>query len=405
MKQSFILCIVSGMIGAILAMSMYGYIVSPAASFAAPQREQIQQAVPTIAPQPLQVPGQFRAPNFPSLANQANDRRFTPDELVNISVYDQANPGVVNIDTRRMRERGDMFFSMVVPEEGSGSGWVLDQQGHIVTNHHVIAKSDQIEVTLSDGQSYGARVVGQDPSNDIAVLKIDAPQAALFPVPIGDSSSLKVGQKVLAIGNPFGLDRTMTTGIVSSLNRSLRSKSGQMIKNVIQLDAALNQGNSGGPLLDNAGQLIGMNTAIASSVGENTGVGFAVPANTIRRVVPELINFGKVIRPSLGIDFYKNSNVGVIVGHVVDKGPADQAGIRGLIEREVRRLGNGLVARTERLNRENVDIIVALGNDKVKTVDELEEAIEKYEPGQQVSLKLYRRGQLVEVPVTLGEED
>ena len=197
----------------------------------------------------------------------------------------------------------------------------------------------------------------------------------------------------------------MTTGIVSSLNRSLRSKSGRMIKNVIQLDAALNQGNSGGPLLDNAGQLIGMNTAIASSVGENTGVGFAVPANTIRRVVPELINFGKVIRPSLGIDFYKNSNVGVIVGHVVDKGPADQAGIRGLIEREVRRLGNGLVARTERLNRENVDIIVALGNDKVKTVDELEEAIEKYEPGQQVSLKLYRRGQLVEVPVTLGEED
>ena len=197
----------------------------------------------------------------------------------------------------------------------------------------------------------------------------------------------------------------MTTGIVSSLNRSLRSKSGRMIKNVIQLDAALNQGNSGGPLLDNSSQLIGMNTAIASSVGENTGVGFAVPANTIRRVVPQLINFGKVIRPTLGIDLFKNSNVGVIVGHVIDNGPADRAGIRGLIEREIRRLGNGLVAQTERLNRENVDIIVGVENVEVKTVDELEETIEKYQPGQQVVLKLFRRGQIVEVPVTLGEED
>ena len=405
MKQSFILCIVSGVIGAILAMSMYGYFFVPAVSDAAYPGYQIPDTLPTLSPAPLQTPEKFRTPAIPDEAMQANDRRFTPDELVNISVYDQANPGVVNIDTRRTRERGDMFFSMVVPEEGSGSGWVLDQQGHIVTNHHVIAGSDTIEVTLSNGESYKAGIVGQDPTNDIAVLKINAQQSALFPVLLGDSGSLKVGQKVLAIGNPFGLDRTMTTGIVSSLNRSLRSKSGRMIKNVIQLDAALNQGNSGGPLLDNTGMLIGMNTAIASSVGENSGVGFAVPANTIRRVVPELINFGKVIRPSLGIDLYKNSNVGVIVGHVIDGGPADQAGIRGLIEREVRRLSNGLVARTERLNRENVDIIVAIGNEKVTTVDELEETIEKYEPGQEVTLKLYRRGQLVEVPVTLGEEN
>ena len=400
MKQSFILCIFSGIIGAVLAMGMYGFIVAPTSTVAR-QGELPQQSIPEYE---VPVAGNFIAPNIPQFPQAAGDRRFTPEEQVNISVYDQANRGVVNIDTRRLR-RNDLFFSTVVPEEGSGSGWVLDQQGHIVTNHHVIAKSDTIQVTLADGESYAAQVVGQDPSNDIAVLKINAPQASLFPVNIGDSSSLKVGQKVFAIGNPFGLDLTMTTGIVSSLNRSLRSKSGRMIKNVIQLDAALNQGNSGGPLLDNSSQLIGMNTAIASSVGENTGVGFAVPANTIRRVVPQLINFGKVIRPTLGIDLFKNSNVGVIVGHVIDNGPADRAGIRGLIEREIRRLGNGLVAQTERLNRENIDIIVGVENVEVKTVDELEETIEKYQPGQQVVLKLFRRGQIVEVPVTLGEED
>lgn len=401
MKQPFILCIFSALIGALLALGIYNSVNNPTAAEA---NQEFSPPQATISPQA----NQFRTPNISS--NQAftstEARKFTAEELININVYDQVNRGVVNIDTRTLR-RSDVFFSRVVPEEGSGSGWVLDQQGHIVTNHHVIHQSDSIEVTLSDGKSYKASVVGADPANDIAVIKIDAPAETLFPVAIGESSNLKVGQKAFAIGNPFGLERTMTVGIVSSLNRSLRSKSGRMMKGIIQLDAALNQGNSGGPLLDNSGALIGMNTAIASSVGENTGVGFAVPANTIRRVVPELINFGKVIRPSLGIDLFVETRgrVGVGVGYVAEDGPASRAGIRGVIEREIVRYGNGLVAQRERLNRENADIIIGVENVEITSADMLTEVIEKYKPGDQVTLQLLRRGREVNVPVTLAEEN
>lgn len=401
MKQPFILCIVSALLGALLALGIYNSVNSPATAKAEPP-----YSLPQDSENPQEGSNQFRTPNINSGQARVTTeaRKFTAEELININVYDQVNRGVVNIDTRTLR-RSDVFFSRVVPEEGSGSGWVLDQQGHIVTNHHVISGSDSIEVTLSDGDSYRARVVGADPANDIAVIKIDAPAEALFPVRIGESSNLKVGQKAFAIGNPFGLERTMTVGIISSLNRSLRSKSRRMMKGIIQLDAALNQGNSGGPLLDNSGSLIGMNTAIASSVGENTGVGFAVPANTIRRVVPELINFGKVIRPSLGIDLFLETRRGVGVGYVADGGPANQAGIRGVIERELVRYGNGLVAQTERLNRENADIILGVENVETPNADALSEAIEKFKPGDRVTLRLLRRGREVDVSVTLAEEN
>lgn len=404
MKQTFMLCIVSAVIGALLALGIYGSVAFQNAAGANQEIASNQDGASTGQAT------QFRTPNIGSNSGgnssytSTEARTFTAEELININVYDQVNPGVVNIDTRTLR-RSDVFFSRVVPEEGSGSGWVLDKQGHIVTNHHVIHQSDSIEVTLADGKSYRAVVVGADPANDIAVIKIDAPAETLFPVIIGESSNLKVGQKAFAIGNPFGLERTMTVGIVSSLNRSLRSKSGRMMKGIIQLDAALNQGNSGGPLLDNAGKLIGMNTAIASAVGENTGVGFAVPANTIRRVVPELISYGKVIRPTLGIDMFVETRRGIGVGFVSEGGPASRAGIRGVIEREVVRYGNGLVATTERLNRENADIILGVGNVNVSSADALTEAIEKYKPGDQVTLKLLRRGREVNVQVTLAEEN
>jgi S1-C subfamily serine protease len=251
--------------------------------------------------------------------------RFSPEEQVNIRVYDQVNRSVVNIQTITFVRD---FFN-VVPEAGAGSGWVLDQQGHIVTNHHVIGDSQRIEVTLSNGEAYGATVVGQDPSNDIAVIKIDAPPQDLIPIPFGDSSSLLVGQKVLAIGNPFGLERTLTVGVLSSLNRMLRSpETGRMIKSVIQIDAALNRGNSGGPLLDGQGTLIGMNTAILSGTGQNAGIGFAVPANTIRRVVDQILQFGKVIRASASLAVTPVQG-GLQVIQVEPGGAADRAGLKG----------------------------------------------------------------------------
>lgn len=398
MKHTFLLCIVSAVIGGLIALAIYCSTVYQGQAGAAGASAQMQE--PATGRQPTS--DQFRSPVFKAGGAPAAARKFTAEELININVYDQVNRGVVNIDTRTLRS--DVFFSRVVPEEGSGSGWILDQQGHVVTNFHVVSGSDSIDVTLFDGESYVARVIGADPANDIAVLKIDAPPTSLFPVGLGDSSSLKVGQKAFAIGNPFGLERTMTVGIISSLNRSLRSKSGSMMKGIVQIDAALNQGNSGGPLLDNGGQLIGMNTAIASSVGENTGVGFAVPANTIRRVVPELINFGKVIRPSLGIDLFVATRRGVGVGYVAPNGPAARAGIRGFVEREVRRLGNGVVAHTERINRVNADIILAVNGVEVANADQLAEEIEKNKPGDRVTLRLLRRGQVVDVQVTLGEE-
>ena len=198
--------------------------------------------------------------------------------------------------------------------EGEGSGVVLDRQGHILTNFHVVDGAREIQVTLYDGKTYDARVVGKDPATDVAVLKIEAPPASLFPVVLGNSAQLRVGQRVFAIGNPFGLERTLTTGIISSLDRSLPSRrSGRSLKSIIQIDAAINPGNSGGPLLDSHGRMIGMNTAIASKTGESAGVGFAIPVSTIARVVPQLIEKGRVRRPEAGIMRVYQTEQGLLI--------------------------------------------------------------------------------------------
>ncbi len=231
-------------------------------------------------------------------------------------------------------------FLTVSAVEGSGSGSVIDKLGHILTNYHVVEGARNVNVTLFNGEAYPAELVGQDPDNDIAVLKITAPDDQLFPIPIGDSSRLRVGQRILAIGNPFGLERTMSDGIISSLNRQLPTRNRRTMKSIIQIDAALNQGNSGGPLLNTRGELIGMNTAIATSTGDNAGIGFSIPANTIRRVIPQLIENGRVIRPTIGITrvFETEEGIGIVVVDVTPGGPADQAGI------QASRLSNGKIA-------------------------------------------------------------
>lgn len=338
-------------------------------------------------------------------AEGQGDRKFSSNELTNIAVYDNVNQGVVNIDTKTNRDELWIFGGPRTQQEGSGSGWVLDQQGHIVTNYHVIEGSDVISVTLSEGRvPFRAQVVGTDPQNDIAVLKIDAPAALLQPVQLGESDTLKVGQNIFAIGNPFGLERTMTTGIISSLGRALRADNGRQIKNVIQIDAALNQGNSGGPLLDSEGRLVGMNTAIATLTGENTGVGFAVPVNTIKTVIPQLLEFGEVRRATLGVDLFWKAKRGLGVARVEQYGPAEQAGIRGLkVERKMVRRGNRLYERTTYI-KEAADVLLAIDNQVVNSTDDLQDALDQLKPGQRVKVKVLRDGREVIVPLVLGLE-
>lgn len=348
--------------------------------------------------------------NLPDLAEpRDNDqdpvpqaRTFTPDEMTGISVYEKVDRGVVNI--RTVGEVFDIFS--IQQSEGGGSGWVYDREGHIVTNHHVIADSDLIEVTLFDGRTAEAKVVGTDPANDIAVLKIDVPAEVLFPVEVGESSTLRVGQKVYAIGNPLGLERTMTEGIISSLNRTLRADTRipRLINSIIQIDAALNRGNSGGPLLDTSGKLIGMNTAIASSTGEDNGIGFAISANNIRRVVPLLIRDGRVVRPSLGIAAVLPTRTGVVVVELVDKGPAQRAGLRAAYWTELVRVPGGTLART-RLNQRRADQILAVDGRPVRSAEELLNEVEKHRLGDTVTLRILRDGKQMDLPLKLDEEE
>lgn len=330
-------------------------------------------------------------------------RRFSSEELNNISVYEKVNRSVVNINTTAFR-RG-VWFGDPEPQEGSGSGWVIDKEGHIVTNHHVISGSDVITVTLFDGDPIPAEVVGSDKQNDIAVIKIKTDPATLFPVEIGESSDLRVGQKVLAIGNPFGLERTLTVGIVSSLGRTLRSKTKRLIKDVIQTDAALNQGNSGGPLLDNEGKVIGMNTAIASLTGENTGIGFAVPINTIKRIIPQLIEYGRAIRGTLGIDVFFKEKGGLGVASVIEGGPADEAGLQGLKRERVReRRADGLVVEYYRPNRKETDKIISIDGSPVESTDDYQAAMDSHKPGDVVDVVCERAGSQRTVKIRLGLE-
>lgn len=324
---------------------------------------------------------------------------FSPEERTNILVYEKSNRSVVHITTKATQRE---LLILDVPAEGTGSGSILDQNGHVLTNYHVVEGAQEISVTLHDGQSFDARLIGYDPPNDVAVLRINAPAEELVPMDLGDSSRLKVGQIVYAIGNPFGLERTMTTGIISSLNRSLPTKGNRTMKSIIQIDAALNRGNSGGPLLDTRGRLIGMNTAIASSTGENTGVGFAIPVETVKRVVPQLIAHGKVNRPEAGISRVYQDEEGLVIATLVPGGPAEQAGLRGFkIVREQKRRGP-FYYEERKIDRSQADTIVAVDGEKATTADTFLSLIERHQPEERAVITVVREGQLVDVPVVLG---
>ncbi|HEX8202431.1 MAG TPA: trypsin-like peptidase domain-containing protein, partial [Isosphaeraceae bacterium] len=303
--------------------------------------------------------------------------------------------GVVNITSTTEME--GLFGEET--SSGTGSGFVLDRQGHILTNFHVVEGAETLRVTLFDGSTEDAEVVGLDPSNDVAVLRVQVPAESLTPVPLGDSAHLLVGQKVLALGNPFGLERTLTTGIISSLDRSLKAKNGRTIKGIIQTDAAINPGNSGGPLLNSRGEVIGMNTAIYSQVGQSAGIGFAVPINSIRRILPQLIEHGRVIRADLGVTRVYKLDEGLLVVDVAEDGPAERAGLRPIRVR-IERIGPYV---RRRLDPDSADVIVAIDGTPVKNVDDLLTEVEAHAPGEAVTVTLLRGGRKVNVRVTLGQ--
>ena len=336
---------------------------------------------------------------LPAVAN--NSRVLTDEERINIAVYEAVNRSVVNINTKAVAAG---LFLMEVPSEGAGSGIVLDRQGHVLTNFHVVDGAREIQALLYDGSSHAARVIGVDPATDVAVIKVEAPEAILHPVTFGTSNDLRVGQRVFAIGNPFGLERTLTTGIISSLNRSLPTRTGRTIKSIIQTDAAINPGNSGGPLVDSGSQLIGMTTAIASRTGQSAGVGFAIPVGTLTRIVPQLITQGKVVRPDAGIARVYQSDAGLVVAELAPDGPAERAGIRGFkVIRERRRQGPFTV-ETTRVDRSGADLIVAVAGQAVRTADDFLSAVESRNPGEQVLIAVQREGHQLEIPVLLDAE-
>ncbi len=327
----------------------------------------------------------------------AQSNRLFEDEKNNIEIYESTNKAVVNITTRRLQV--DEFFLLAVPSEGSASGFVIDNKGHIVTNYHVVENARDLVVTLYNGQPYQAKLIGVDPDNDIAVVKIEIPLEKLFPGMLDPGAELKVGQKVLAIGNPFGLDRTLTTGIISSLGRTLRAESGRLIKGIIQTDAAINPGNSGGPLLNSNGYIIGVNTAIVSKVGQSSGIGFAIPVKTVKKIIKDLIAYGHVIRTNIGIlQVYETGN-GLLITQLEPNGPAQIAGLQGpkLI---IQRSG---VVEYRAIDRSAADLITAIDGKEIRSLDELLDYIESKKPGTVVKISVIRANKRLVIPITLGK--
>lgn len=323
-----------------------------------------------------------------------NSAGLAPDEAVATYVYETNDRSVCNIGTRIGAARGIFGEN---PTEDSGSGFVLDQEGHILTNNHVIEGAQRVLVTMQDGSEFDAEVIGRDPINDMAVVRIKAPPEQLVPVRFADSSNLKVGMKVFAIGNPFGLERSMTTGIISSLDRTLPVTKARSIKSVIQVDAAINPGNSGGPLLNSHGEVIGINTAIASKTGQNSGIGFAIPSNLVARIVPELIEHGRFIRPEFGIDEVAKTDEGLRIITMNPDGPAAKAGLRGP---EIRRQKRGFVVFETR-DVARADIIVGVNGKKTLKPDEFLSEVESHRPGDEITIEVLREGQVVSVPIQL----
>jgi S1-C subfamily serine protease len=317
------------------------------------------------------------------------------DEAATIELFEQCSRSVVYVSPMTARVRRSLFgFTDTVIETGTGSGFVWDEQGHVVTNFHVIQQADRCQVTLPDNTTYEAGLAGVAADKDIAVLRIEAGPDELAPIPIGTSNDLRVGQKVFAIGNPYGLDFTLTTGVVSALNRQIESVNGRTIQGVIQTDAAINPGNSGGPLLDSAGRLIGMNTTIYSQTGASAGIGFAIPVDTINQVVPQIIAHGRVIRPGLGImpagdDLIRRLGLnGVLILDVTAGSSAERAGLRPTRATRGARIVLG-------------DVIIKVGPTPTPTNDAMRTALEQYQIGETVDVTVQRQSQTVVVPVTL----
>jgi S1-C subfamily serine protease len=327
-----------------------------------------------------------------------SDPATSTDEQNNIEVYRTLSPGVVFIhSTSYARD----FFGFMEAQEGSGSGSILDQQGNILTNYHVIAGAQKLSVSMGGKKDYPAVVVGGDPDTDLAIIRLtEKPEGQLTVIPMGDSDRLVVGQKVLAIGNPFGLDRTLTTGVISGLQRPIRARNNRLIEGAIQTDASINPGNSGGPLLDSRGRMIGINSQILSPSGSSAGVGFAVPVSIAKRVVPQLLQNGAVRRPKLGISTRNVATIrtqvelpvsdGVLIVQVLRGSGAALAGLRGM-------------QQTEMGDFELGDIIVGINNEKVGNSDDLFRVLDKYQIGNTVQVNIWRNGRRMSVPVRLTE--
>lgn len=331
------------------------------------------------------------------------DPSVATDEKNNADVYRVMSPGVVNITSKTYVR--DLFA--IYPREGTGSGSIIDTEGHILTNFHVVQDAQQLDVALANDHHYKATLVGADPDNDLAVIKINAPKETLKAIPLGTSKDLFVGQKVLAIGNPFGLDRTLTSGIVSGLSRPLRSEStNRLIEGVIQTDASINPGNSGGPLLDSHGRMIGINTMIYSPSGGSVGIGFAVPVDTAKTVIPDLIANGRVMRPKLGIQPYELDarladalgipvKQGLMVVRIVEGGAAELAGIRG--GTQPARTSDGDIIYL------GGDVITSVAGQPVRNNDDLDKILREKKIGEKVQVEAWRNAKKMTFTVQLME--
>jgi len=350
-------------------------------------------------------PGPLVVTARPDMPPAVTNAPLTSEEQVNVRIYKQASPAVANIITRTVEYD---FFLNAVPVEGAGSGFVMDTKGYILTNAHVVADAERIEVLLGDQHAqsrYSAKFVGADQRNDVALIKIDPKGAQLAVLPLGDSSALQVGQKVLAIGNPFGFQSTLTTGVVSALGRTVQTGQSTFIEDAIQTDASINRGNSGGPLLDTRGQVIGINSAIYSPTGTAAGVGFAIPINLAKRIANDLITEGRVRRATLGVevtplfatlaDYLKLPvKQGLLIERTVSGGPAARAGLRG---------GSSPVTDGLRRYMTGGDVIVSADGKPVASPLDLNLALNRKRPGDTIRLEVYRGKQKMEVSVTLGD--
>ena len=323
---------------------------------------------------------------------------FSPDEKENIQIYEKSSRAVVNISNIAVNY--DFFYRAMPAESGSGTGFIIDKSGIIVTNYHVVENASKLVVTLADNSQWPGKLVGADPNNDLAIVQIKAPADSYDILEFSPSNNIVVGQKVLALGNPFGLRQTLTTGIISALGRTIAAKNGRKIEGIIQTDAAINPGNSGGPLLDSEGRVIGINTAIIGSAG-SVGIGFAVPSNTALRILPDLLNYGYVRRPWLGIEPIPTvylSRIGIevpeglLIARVVKGASADQAGLRG-------------ASRTVKVGRYQVpwggDIITHINKIPVTTMEDLAQQIETRKAGEEITIHYIRNDRVLSVTVEL----